>query len=405
MKFLLSGLLFAAVAVQSAPQSSIAYFTHAREVEVSAAGRQNYLVVDEQVWSEAQEGLADLRLYASDGSEVPYSLRLERSATLQTDAAVKLLQPGTIGGKTQFVLDVSGVEEYNRIRLHLASRDFIARATVEGQDDIRAARWLKLAEVTIYDFTKENLGSNSTLRLPDARFRYLRITIAGGVQPEDIQGASIARHAEKPGQWTKVREVTGFREEGKTTVISLDWPARVPLERLVFDVDPAQVNFRREFEIRNAENRPVASRSLSRVRVKRVGGQVDSEELALDLSGARSSKFRIVVQNGDDPPLRLRSVQGLVLERRVYFDPRGNSKLKLYYGDDKLPAPVYDYAKFFQADAAAPAARLASHARNSAFTGRPDTRPWSERNPGILTAALVLAVAGLAAVALKGLRA
>ncbi len=405
MKILLSGLLFAAVAVQSAPQSSTAYFTHVREVEVSDAGRQNYLVVDEQVWSEAQADLADLRLYATDGSEVPYSLRLERSATLQTDAEVKLLQPGTIGGKTQFVLDVSGVEEYNRIHLHLESRDFIARATVEGQDDLRAARWLKLAEVTIYDFSKEKLGSNSVLRLPDSRFRYLRVTIAGGVPPEDVKRASIARYAEKPGQWTKVREVTGFRDEGKTTVISLDWPARVPLERLTFDVDPAQVNFRREFEVRNHENRPVASGSLSRVRVKRVGGQVDSEELALDLSGVRSSRFKIVIHNGDDAPLRLRSVQGLVLERRVYFDPHGRSKLNLYYGDAQLSAPVYDYAKFFQADAAAPAARLASHARNFAYTGRPDTRPWSERNPGILTAALVLAVAGLAAVALKGMRA
>ena len=119
MKFLLSGLLFAAVAVQSANQSSILYFTHVRGVEVSDSGRQNYLVVDEQVWSEAQGDLADLRLYAAGGSEVPYSLRLERSATLQTDAEVKLLQPGTIGGKTQFVLEVSGVVEYNRIHLHL----------------------------------------------------------------------------------------------------------------------------------------------------------------------------------------------------------------------------------------------------------------------------------------------
>ncbi len=405
MKALLGGLLLAAVAIQSAPQSSVAYFSHVREVEVSDATRQNYMVVDEQIWSEAQDDLADLRLYAADGTEIPYALRLERSATLQTDADVKLLQPGTIGGKTQFVLDVSGVEEYNRVRLHLESRDFIARATVEGSDDLRAAHWLKLAEVTIYDFSKEKLGSNSTLRLPDTRFRYLRITISGGVSPEQVQGASVARYAEKPGQWTMVRELTGFREEGKTTVISLDWPARLPLERVTFAVDPEQINFRREFQVFNNENRPVASGSLSRVRVKRVGGQVDSEELALDLNGVRSSRFRIVIQNGDDPPIRLRSVQGLALERRVYFDPRGNSRLKLYYGDPQLTSPVYDYAKFFQADAAASAARLASHARNTAYTGRPDTRPWSERNPAILWVALVLAVAGLAAVALKGLRA
>ncbi|MGH9601601.1 MAG: DUF3999 family protein, partial [Terriglobales bacterium] len=238
-----------------------------------------------------------------------------------------------------------------------------------------------------------------------SRFRYLRITITGGVSPSDVKGASVARYEEKPGHWMKVREVTSFNEDGKTTVISVDWPETVPLERLTFDVDPSQVNFRREFQVINAENRRVADGSLSRVRMKRAGSQVDSEELALDLLGVRSKKFRIVIQNGDDPPLRLRRVEALTVERRLYFDPKGKTKLNLYYGDPQLSAPVYDYAKFFQADAAAPAARLASHVSNSAYTGRPDTRPWSERNPAILWTALILAVAGLAAVALKGLRA
>ncbi|MGH9555494.1 MAG: DUF3999 family protein [Terriglobales bacterium] len=405
MKLAASYFLLAVIAAQTAPQASIPYFTHMREVEVADPARQNYLVVDEQAWSAARNDLADLRLYAPGGSEVPYALRVERSSTLQTDTEVKVLQPGSIGGKTQFALDVSGVEEYNRVSLRLDTRDFIARATVEGQDDLRGLRWVKLADVTLYDFTKEKLGSNFTLRLPDSRFRYLRVTIAGGVPPADVKSASVARYEEKPGHWTKVREVTSFQEDGKTTVISVDWPATVPLERLTFDVDPIQVNFRREFQVLNSENRRVAGGSVSRVRMKRSGTQVDSEELGLDLSGVRSKQFRIVIQNGDDPPLRLRRVEALSLERRLYFDPRGEAKLNLYYGDSDLSAPVYDYAKFLQADATAPAARLASHVSNSAYTGRPDTRPWSERNPAILWTALILAVAGLAAVALKGLKA
>ncbi len=404
MRLAVSCFLFAVVAAQSAPQASIPYFTHTREVQVTDAGRQNYLVVDEQMWSAARIDLADLRLYAADGKGIPYTLQVERASMLRTDTEVKVLQLGSIGGNTQFVLDVSGVEEYNRVTLQLNTRDFLARATVEGQDDLRGPRWVKLAEVTLYDFTKEKLGSNSTLRLPDSRFRYLRITIAGGVPPDAVRGATVARYEERPGHWTKIRDGTGFREDGKTTVISVDWPENVPLERLAFDVDPSQVNFRREFQVMNAENRRVADGGLGRVRMRRAGSQVDSEDLALDLSGVRSKQFRIIIQNGDDPPLRLRRVEALSVERRLYFNPQGNAKLNLYYGDSQLSAPVYDYAKFFQADAAAPAARLASHVKNSAYTGRPDTRPWSERNPVILWTALILAVAGLAAVALKGLR-
>jgi len=192
MKAITSISLLALWLLSSAPQAAVPYFTDVREVTVASPGQQAYVVVDNEVWSAARRDLADLRLYAADGAEIPYALTAQQPATRVAESEVKILQPGTLGGDTQFVLDVSSVSEYNRVTLKLKTRDFIARATVEGQDDLHQARWVRLAAVTLYDFTREKLGSNSTLRLPDSRFRYLRVTIAGAVAPEDILGASVA---------------------------------------------------------------------------------------------------------------------------------------------------------------------------------------------------------------------
>ena len=85
---------------------------------------------------------------------------------------------------------------------------------------------------------------------------------------------------------------------------------------------------------------------------------------------------------------------------------QGKSSLKLYYGDAKLDPPVYDYARFFKADPAASKSELGTgRCTMRLIGGRPDDRPWSERHNAVLWLAMMLAVAVLAVLAIRGLRA
>ena len=58
-------------------------------------------------------------------------------------------------------------------------------------------------------------------------------------------------------------------------------------------------------------------------------------------------------------------------ERRIYFDCDAGTALALYYGDEKLNAPVYDYAKLFQVDANAGQLRWATKRQTPASLGAP----------------------------------
>ena len=100
----------------------------------------------------------------------------------------------------------------------------------------------------------------------------------------------------------------------------------------------------------------------------------------------------MLIHNGDDPPLKLSGARLQQRERRFYFDGDGSGALTLYYGDEKLESPVYDYAKLFQDEKSAVAALLGAETANAAYTGRPDERPWSERHPAVLWIAIVSAV-------------
>jgi hypothetical protein len=91
-------------------------------------------------------------------------------------------------------------------------------------------------------------------------------------------------------------------------------------------------------------------------------------------------------------------------EHRLYFDAQAAGQLTLYYGDQDLDAPVYDYAKLFQMEKNAAAAQLGAEQMNSAYSGRPDTRPWTERHPAVLWIVIIGAVAVLGVVALRSMK-
>ena len=181
---------------------SIPYFKYQRPVQAQPGG-QRYLAVDEQTWKNARRDLGDLRLYSGQ-QEVPYALIVERGSRENDSKDVSVLQQSVVGGKTQFLIDMTGVAEYDHIDLKLATKNFVAHARVEGQEDLHGKHWALLGESILYDLSKENLGGNSVLRLPLSTYKYLRVTIDGPVKPADILGASSEFRQEQKAVWRDV---------------------------------------------------------------------------------------------------------------------------------------------------------------------------------------------------------
>ena len=385
---------------------AISYFTSLREIQIAQPDRQNFFVVDEEIWNHSRPDLGDLRLYYGE-SPVQYALS-EQGANVSTEEVeAKILNLGSVKGHTEFDLDTAGLAEYDRIRLRLDARDFVATASVSGGHAPGKATEVELRPSTLYDFSKEQLGSNSQLKLPPSSFPFLHVRLSAGVPPQQVRGATIFNLREHKASWVKAGScaiaMPKQKPEQNLTVISCDIPAKVPLARIRFQVEPAQVNFRRAVSVEDSKGEQVASGEITRVRVNRAGMLVTAEDLAVNVA-RNPGQLILTIDNGENPPLAITAVEPLALERRIYFDPQGETIVKLYYGDEKLLAPAYDYARFFHLDPAAAEAQLGPGQHNSAYAGRPDDRPWSERHMGILWVAMVVAVLALTALALRGLR-
>ena len=183
MKSLFCALaLIVALGTPLTPEPSISYFTNVRDIRISQPGAQNYFVVDEEIWNRARPDLADLRIYDGE-SQVQYALSEQRGRTSsQEEAAAKILNLGSVGGRTEFDLDAwdGQIGEYDRIRLNLDAKDFVVTASVAGSNELGAKMATQLPPATLYDFTREELGSNPVLKLPPSSFRYLHVKLSAG---------------------------------------------------------------------------------------------------------------------------------------------------------------------------------------------------------------------------------
>jgi len=395
-------LLFLLADGPNPPEPAISYFSNVREIHVAQPDRQNFFIVDEELWRYSRPDLGDLRLYDGE-TPVQYELSEQRAGISSDEIEAKILNLGSVSGHTEFDLDTAGLAEYDRIQLRLDAHDFVGAASVSGGSAPGKASEVELPSSTLYDFTKEQLGSNSLLKLPASSFRYLHIRLSPGIRPEQVKGATIWNLHEQKASWTKAGSCEAPQQKQRKTQITCTTPAQVPLSRILFQIASEQVNFRRTVSIEDRQGRQIASGDISRVRLNRGGILVTSEQLAENIDGSPGA-LTLIVDNGDNPPLTILSVQPLSIERRVYFDPHGKTTLMLYYGDDKLSAPIYDYARFFHLEAAPAEAQLGPAAHNPRYTGRPDDRPWSEQHKVVLWGAMILAVLALAALALRGLR-
>jgi hypothetical protein len=397
--------LAALTATAQPPADKTAHMRYQRDLAADPGARLNHAVVDATLWRHARADLSDLRLFA-DANEVPYVLVVERGRSSDERRETRFLNRGVSGGVTEMTL-AAALPEYDHLEFQIEHRgDFLARATLAGANEANAGRWTELGSQTIFSLQGEGLGRNTRFRLKSpATFRFLRVRFSAPLLPEEVTGAYHELRQEEAARYQDLDTAPAITTEGKKTVVRWTLDGPLPLDRVTFEVDAAQANFSRAVTI-TCDGRRSGSGEISRIRLERRGQRIESEDLAVSTGGVRCHDVRIEIENGDDRPLDLRSVRAQMLERRLYFQPAGAARLTLYYGDDKLGFPRYDFGRYFAAADAAESrpAVWAPETANASFTERPDERPWSERYPALVWAAMVLAVVGLGYWAIQGFK-
>ena len=169
-------LLFAAVAADF----SIEQWQYFKLLSLPAgvsADEPLSLILDEDVFINAADGLTDLRLMTDLGVETPYQLNSLRGSTARTASALQVIDRGYVPDvHSQMTLDFgSGATRHNVVELGEPSVAELWRATeIEASQDNET--WSSIGTDEIYRVVKGSTVVESyALRYPTSSARYVRL--------------------------------------------------------------------------------------------------------------------------------------------------------------------------------------------------------------------------------------
>jgi hypothetical protein len=360
-------------------------------------------VLDADVYRDAAPGLGDLRLRDGSGAEVAYVLRRHERPATRAEREVPLTDlQRTERGEVRFVLDLGprpGLHNRVRIRIDGSLENFRVPVAIETSEDRQAWHLVRLAGY-IYAVEGETRARDTAVRYPPSTARYLRVSILSPAPPLfPVTGATVI--AETPADRSEEAvpaELVEHREDGvrKATALLLDLGGRRPVDRLELDV--ADRTFHRVVVVEGSADRlawhPVATGAVSAVETARAR----ERHTALSFAEQPARWLRLVIQNGDDRPLRVSGVRLFAVRRGVVFQAVPGQTYTLDYGDPSRPPPRYDLARTFPYVEAEtiPVAALGPPVRVA--LPPPRARSWTEGRPLLVWGAM-----GIVAVALAGL--
>jgi hypothetical protein len=448
---LLAVLLWQAATANQPPVAQPGAMLYERAIRVGGGERQGgsgqvCAVLDAQIFPHAAPSLSDVRIFSTQQGapgealrEVPYAITLSEAATDETEAARLLnlrAEPGASKGSALIAFDLEMPQRaYTDVTLDLdpAVHDFIATATVIGTNDVGPGgerdKSVDLGTFRLFDLASQRLSRDTTIQLQESRYRTLHVDMnispatgnsAARFAPAMVLGATVPPSREAQSVYTTVAETSVVVTKGREMIAMFVVPARVPVERVSFELAQEFAgNFSRAVKVTaladgaddggRAALPEVVTGSIQRVHSTDAAGEIRTEQLAVDaILGAnlqRAAKVEVAIDNDDEQPLPVAAVRLEMRQRKICFEaPVGGASLALFYGDSRLAAPAYNYARLFMTSQAL-VAELGPEKLNPKYRApAAEVRPFTARHPELLWIALIAVLCTLGMVALKAAR-
>ena len=394
------------------------HFRYERSVSSSSIGT-SCAVLDPLIFAHAAESLSDLRLLSAGGAEVPYVVTVSGTAGESVTVPVRNLIRH--GSALAFDLEMPA-RPYTDVVLDIASTDFVATAAVSGWS-AASPDVTQLGEFAVFDLSASQLPRSTVLHLQETTLPMLHVELraapgSNALRPEMVAGAVVPPAREAQTLYTTAVRASDVIQHGQETVVRLNVPARVPIQRVLVALAPGfRGDFNRVVRIEahriggsttnaDAGEAETLAGVIAQLHLTRDGILLTADRMTVPATlGANlqtAAAVEVAIENSDRWPLPVRSVELQTRERRLCFNnPTAAEPLMLFYGDPHLHAPGYAAVPRLTADAVVYTAALGAEQQNSSFAEQADQRPILRRHPRLFTLGFVLLVCFAGVIALR----
>lgn len=427
-----AGLVLTLLSLLPCAAAETPIFRWQRDVELPEITETDAVAVplDEPFYVATRDGWPDVRLYDSKGNIVSFLIRPATETRSRTDrhswaAEQTSARVEPDGG---LVVELSLREKEPQptgIRIVTPLRDFEHQVRVESSAD--GTTWVSAGPPgVIFDYSRFVDARNDTVPFTAGDHRRFRFLIAdvtaeqelellglyrrlrGGAEEERTERTTIARRPfrvdrvefyrdEVRSQATETRlnpyEPAGFTqtedEKEHRTLVTIQ-VGRQPVTGI--RVRTEDKNFSRsvtiETEIEDASGlrKSEALGTLTRFAV----GSLQREELTLKVPEARATRYRLLIENGDNPPLAISGVELSGPRYELILLAAPGEKYRLDYGSPDAEPGRFDTAALEAVLREGPpkVAGTLADARENLSAPPARWRPWND--PNVLVSGIVL---------------
>jgi hypothetical protein len=436
LAWIVGTLAWSALAARPAPAAQ-PNARFAKPLEMPALENEELVAapLDSDVYAATGEQFSDLRLLDAAGHEVAYVLRkaaTKRSRVEQRRFPVEkpTVHPRDDGGlEITFEIDLKKHPKPPQgFTLVTPLRNFERRVQISASTD--GETWTPLVtDGLVFDYSQFMDVHNRDLPLPTeapapaegadaagaAPGRY-RIVIDDVTQELQSQLLELTRHLQGDDETSRTERVVvdrqpfridrieawydvdvvdsrvevekayplaGFRLEqdadAKATYVYVD-ARREPLTKLTIETGDRNFSRAAHVEVEGTAapqkakrdwRRTLGSATLSRLDFR----SLRREDLSIALPQSRESRYRVVIENRDSPPLAITGVAGRGSVYEVVFLAKSGEQYRLAYGDETAAAPAYDTAALAASLAEGYEPLVATLGEQVALAAAPDAPP------------------------------
>ena len=247
-----------------------------------------------------------------------------------------------------YTFELSGETEVNEIKMNFSESNFDLRLNLEGSQDQKS--WFTIEEdyrvlaieneMTNYRFTD--------LIFPVSKYRYYRILVKSKTDP-GLMSASVSMNKTLSGNYRNF-EVMSIQisddKKTKQTLIDIDLSNLVPISKIrIWTNSP--FDFYRPVTLKYLADSVKTEKGWIYTYETLTSGILSSiENNIYSFQSTKSKKIQIVIDNGDNPALKIDSVSvhGFVHELTMRFTE--DADYYLVYGNPNASQPDYDIAHF-----------------------------------------------------------
>lgn len=409
-------------------------FRYSRPVMIEEAAQEELFAVplDSEIYAATREDFPDLRVHNSDDQLIPFLIRRVRET--RTEKVAKSwtatnpgLQPlETDGLEIRVTLSKDDAAPMG-IRFITPLKDFEQHvrifATADGTESTL------VDEALIFDYSKFMDVRRTEVAIPPTTAREFRIVIDALTADQEFQLLEFTRSLRNEAEESRTEKSTiqrrPFRidrlefwteqtEQTRQVDVVLPWPvtdftvthdSKLKQTLVTFDTHRHPVttvkvvsssrNFSRRATVQ-VETRSgvqstwntIAEATISHFQLR----DFQDEHMTISLPETRAGRFRLVLENRDNPALTIDSVEILGHRHEVVFVGKPGKSVRLEYGSDSTPAPELDTVALTTAlakDIIPVAATLGIQTVNSATVVAPSLDAKSLLNNPLVMGAMI----------------